>query len=63
MLSPYLCSTNGIGIMTMLIPPNTEHAPPTPRFVKKAVENNGNAAPTDDRNRSFPASTDATYFG
>ena len=61
--SPYRYRTNGIGIIATLIPPNTEHARPTPKFLKNAVENNGKPAPTDDRNRSFPASTDAAYFG
>lgn len=49
--------------MATLIPPSTEHACPTPKFLKNAVENSGKPAPTDDRNRSFPANTDAAYFG
>ena len=49
--------------MATLIPPNTEHARPTLKFLKNAVKKSGKPAPTDDRNKSIPANTDAAYFG
>lgn len=62
-LSPYLYSTNGIGMKTHPKNAKRELAQPTPNLVYIAVAKSGNPAPKDDRIKSLPASTLAAYFG
>lgn len=62
-LSPYLYSTNGIGINRIDNPPNNELAPPTPNFVYIAFANSGKPAPKLDLMKSLPAKTEAAYSG
>lgn len=61
--SPYTYNTNGTGINATVKNPNRLLAHPTPRRAYMAFANSGNAAPNDDRTRSLPAYTEATYFG
>lgn len=52
-----------MGIKTIDKNASVELAQLTPRLLYIALANKGNPAPKADRNRSFPAKTEAAYIG
>ena len=62
-LSPYMYSTNGIGMKRMDKKPSSDEAQSIPSFLYMAVANNGKPAPKLERMKSLPAKTEAAYAG
>lgn len=60
---PNLYRTNGYGMNSNDKHPSNVQAQPTPRLRNIWVAKRGKAPPKDDRKKSFPARTEAAYFG
>ena len=60
---PYFTSNANAGIITIDNPARSDDPPPIPKLMKNGRPNNGNAAATELRKKSFPARMLATYAG